>query len=569
MANKTKSIDNLLPNYLQKIELSENLDSFYYGESDKTHTKKECLSIILKKLFKDFSKKELSNELEDITIFLDDHIDRLKDEYNKIKTHIEGIVENPLNVIDKELWAPFVWSIKDGLSDPDFFMIVNEKTSTYARINPPNEYCFAVADDNGVKELKEILKKYEFVLKAPKFNYRNAPIKFEHKKKNDAIFWDKNKTPKTLEEYWEKSLSTIVKARHNLSNIQIEPFTNDPDVPNLGYFDLNRLGDKTLPTPHLDSFFTQFREDQAKVIKAFLFSVFDAKNKGRQCLYMESDGFTGKTSIINAISNYLGRTNFGTMSNKTIKSEFWAAGIYDKRLVFWDDINNECFLKYENIKTLTGGGIISVNNKYQKAFDSDTNIRLIMTANKAPDISNSTSEKSRIIYVKSKGLPPEVTKTFVVVDEDGNENYEVSRTYQAELDAEVPHGLAKWKEIYDELCPKGSNIKTTMAIKKDLDRYCKSEFEQKCEGIFEDYFVKTDSEKDTLTVNEITKKYALGNGSDRDARKFGTWLESIGCESDQKCINGVTTRFRRNIALKSSHILNSPAAKIANELEVI
>ena len=62
-------------------------------------------------------------------------------------------------------------------------------------------------------------------------------------------------------------------------------YTNDSNVPALNYLNLDELVNSQ-PCPTWDFYLTRYTDDEAKVFMAYIWSIFDANNTGRQLLYI-------------------------------------------------------------------------------------------------------------------------------------------------------------------------------------------------------------------------------------------------------------------------------------------
>src|SRR5574344_861532 len=84
------------------------------------------------------------------------------------------------------------------------------------------------------------------------------------------------------------------------------PFTNDKNVKALRYIDLSTVCKKG-PHPRWDFYWKRYTPAEAKVYKAFIWSIFKADSRGRQMLYIyDPQGYSGKSVVTNVIAKFVG-----------------------------------------------------------------------------------------------------------------------------------------------------------------------------------------------------------------------------------------------------------------------
>jgi len=196
------------------------------------------------------------------------------------------------------------------------------------------------------------------------------------------------------------------------------------------------------PTKNWDSFVE--RTDYPEIFKAFLWSVFEPTNFGRQVLWLQGEGSDGKSSVLNAIAAFMGREHVLSIGKGSYNENFFFGEAYGKRLALYMDCKNLQLLRAERIKSLVGKDTVNINNKYEKQFSGQVYARLLVASNYLPQINyNDDSERTRLLLVR-------VSK---YKDEFGDPDFE------SNLLEELPAFLLKCKESYAENCPKNTNLK--------------------------------------------------------------------------------------------------------------
>lgn len=191
------------------------------------------------------------------------------------------------------------------------------------------------------------------------------------------------------------------------------------------------------PTPNWDSFLS--RIDYPEIFKAYIWSVFEPKNKGRQVLWIRGEGQDGKSTVVNAIANFLGHDHTFSMSLKTLNNDFFTGMAFGKRLAVYMDCKNLQLLRSSEIKSIVSGDTVDINIKHQQQFSAKIHCRLIVLSNYSPSITyNDASERSRLLFLTVKSFEGR---------ELGDPNFEPN------LIAEMGHFLYKCREAYAALCP--------------------------------------------------------------------------------------------------------------------
>lgn len=208
-------------------------------------------------------------------------------------------------------------------------------------------------------------------------------------------------------------------------------------------------------TTNWDSFVA--RVDHPETFKAFLWSIFEPTNFGRQALWITGAGSDGKSSVLNSLAAFMGRNHVLSIGRGSYDSDFFFGEAFGKRLALYADCKNLQVLRKERIKSLLGKDTVSINNKYERAFSSQIYARLIVASNFMPQINyNDDSERTRLLLVS-------VAKFG---DEFGDPDFEPN------LLAELPAFLLKCKQSYATECPKNTNLKVPAAMAQNIKMLC-------------------------------------------------------------------------------------------------
>jgi len=214
-----------------------------------------------------------------------------------------------------------------------------------------------------------------------------------------------------IQKYWDKFAFEVWKL-DNRFKLEKMPVTlsSDPEEPTFKYIDLSGLVEYEPETYERWSYFMHMVPDCLKdAAMAGIYAVFVPENTGRQSMWWYDRGFTGKSSMFNALGRALsnpGRLGYGAVSTQGFQSPHSIAQIFDRRLWVCGDCSNPHFLSHDIVRKATGGDPVDVNPKNEKHFTATINMKLMVGSNLVPQINiYNTHETSRIIYIPL--MPPE------------------------------------------------------------------------------------------------------------------------------------------------------------------
>lgn len=229
----------------------------------------------------------------------------------------------------------------------------------------------------------------------------------------------------------------------------------DPNVPAYKQLDPSIL--QNGPTPTWDQFTS--RLDFPEHFKAFIWSIFEPRNTGRQALYLYGAGFDGKSSAFSTIANVLGDRHTMSMNNQSLKNiQFFYGNIYGKRLVLYPDCKVTNVLRTEVIKSLLGSDKVEINKKFKDAFSATVNAKLMIGANRFPRIDpNDKSERTRLLFLKIAEI---------------DKNSLGDNTFAPNLRAEIGPFLYQCRAAYEKLCPTHAEFKLPPEMIANIENDC-------------------------------------------------------------------------------------------------
>jgi len=230
-----------------------------------------------------------------------------------------------------------------------------------------------------------------------------------------------------------------------------------------------------------ESFLTKWLKNrltpgEIKILQAWVFAVYDSKNRGRQILWIyDPEGNSGKSTFFNAVFRDLMNNQLVYAVDKADTSfggRFDASAYYDKRLMLVPDCKNRKVVKYGTIHQLTGGDQMKVEFKGARSFSFRPALKILIGSNEPPEIDLSARhEKTRIIVLNWK-LNEKALHEIVYHDKNGNilrdkmgePIFHGDSTLEDRLHDSLPEFLGECKAAYTELCNDRNTINPEAAM---------------------------------------------------------------------------------------------------------
>ena len=255
-------------------------------------------------------------------------------------------------------------------------------------------------------------------------------------------------------------------------------FSNDPNETALHHIDIESLMDYEGKHPTWDFYFCRFDPSEAKVIRAFIFSIIYAKNNSRQVLYiLDLDGFSGKSVLLNVLTSILGAKYVQAVQKDSLNNQFSMAKVWDKILVIISDNKNPQLLRSEKLHMMTGGDNADIEKKGRDSFIARLQMKIIASGNTKLEIDpDADHERTRLIVVRPK-MNDTILKQIALLDDNGNivrnkrgkPQLIGDPTFEAKLLAEFGSMLVQARKDYQELCPNDGNIILPELIEDEID----------------------------------------------------------------------------------------------------
>lgn len=275
--------------------------------------------------------------------------------------------------------------------------------------------------------------------------------------------------------------------------------SNSPMEDSMFYIDVDSIPDN-LETPTWDKTMEKF-EVGAEEFKAFVYSIFCAKNTGRQALWIyDPNGKVGKSAVIKAIcSLFPSDKDVGSIDSVATLDKFTFSKFWNKRLAVCGDCKNQFIIKSEFMHKLLGGDPVDVDYKMKDSFTAVPQTKVIIASNFKPRINeDSVHEASRVIPVlmSLKNLSPE-ERTKIRTSGDNS--------YSEKLKSEMRAFLGKCRTAYRNLCETETDIKLTPKVEAFLNS-CTDGSSEEAQSVVDECFERSDYF--VLTSSEIKKAIA-------------------------------------------------------------
>lgn len=291
-----------------------------------------------------------------------------------------------------------------------------------------------------------------------------------------------------------------------------ETISNDPDVPCFHYVDLSKIPEKANPTPAWDAFLQRMTKDEQEVFKAFVYSIYDAKNAGRQFIYFFDAGYSGKSCALSAIAEGLGKGLYASIGKESLNNQFGMSKVWDKRLVVYPDNKNKLLHKSQSFYNMTGHDPVDVEGKGQQSFSHRLNLRVIAAGNVRLKVNtDDRSEATRVIPINIK-MTDDIIKSqkIAVLDENGNivrdkkgrPKYIGDSEWPKKLHEEIYDFVSKCRDSYERLCPTRTDIILPDSITDSLESMRDPDIGD-YEEIFNSLFEVTRDQKDSVLVEDM------------------------------------------------------------------
>ena len=273
---------------------------------------------------------------------------------------------------------------------------------------------------------------------------------------------------------WADFIAESVEILWGKNELYIAPpkvISNDPTEPCFHYIDLEGKAKEAEggETEAWGRFLKKMTPDEGDVFKAFIWSIFDARNHGRQILYLYDDGYSGKSAVMKAIQESLGNRLCGAIQKDSLSNQFAFSKVWDKRLVTIGDNKNTHLHQSEKMKMLTGSDMTDVERKNRDSFSWIMNAKVMVASNTPLEVNlRERNERTRVLPIKINfTIDQMIEEGIVAVDEAGKPKFDKygdpifvgdGTDWPSRLRDQFWAFMASCRPAYESLCPRHTDI---------------------------------------------------------------------------------------------------------------
>lgn len=351
-------------------------------------------------------------------------------------------------------------------------------------------------------------------------------------------------------------------------------FTNDPSKNSLFCFDLSKFNKTSnIFCPHWLLFEEQMKRrnsnyDIISIWRASVYSIYkmDELNPSKQIIVIIDSGESGKSTIVNALSNPIINI-VGAIPENFYKSNFASSNIHGKRLILFTETKYKKYLNQTLFKAITGGDLITIERKGLNAFQYIPKSRILVTSNEYPDVNlNNPYEKNRILFFSLDQMTQEEKFNFLQQNNFqfteeflkdvkilGKSQAMEGHAYKNYLDDEFSDYLSLCSLSYQKICPRGGNILPPDEMYDDINNSCSTDTSNIQNILFKEY-LEFDSYK-FLKLSDLKTIYQEMESEYKLERDFSWgWLNDEfirkKCFKTSKKIYGKTYRGWVGVGLR-------------------
>lgn len=217
--------------------------------------------------------------------------------------------------------------------------------------------------------------------------------------------------------YILKVLDTELTKGYLIYDGKIKQISNDPDTFCLAYFPLHHLIKNNNKTPAWDLFLSQFDKDHdRKLFRAWIFGIFVENDFNRQILWVEGEGYTGKSTVASAIGEILANYNYHLFNSIKIDSDNNKINLanFDKcRFAVFSNLSIKSNLLHrEEILLLTGNDYTTIKKLYHDPENKKLFSKIMINSNFSPIYNDKIiHEATRMIHLKMNPDNVKLAKT--------------------------------------------------------------------------------------------------------------------------------------------------------------
>lgn len=286
---------------------------------------------------------------------------------------------------------------------------------------------------------------------------------------------------------WADLIAESVDILWGKNELYIDPpktISNDPTEPCLNFIDLEGKAKEAEggETEAWGRFLRKMTPDEGDVFKAFIWSIFDARNHGRQILYLYDDGYSGKSAVMKAIQEALGKRLCAAVQKDSLSNQFAFSKVWDKRLITVGDNKNTHLHQSEKMKMLTGNDMADVERKNRDSFSWTMNAKVMVSSNTPLEVNlRERNERTRVLPIRINFTVEQmIEEGIIAVDDTGTPKFDKygdpifvgdGTDWPSRLREQFWAFMASCRPAYERLCPRHTDIITPDVCLDNLETF--------------------------------------------------------------------------------------------------
>lgn len=500
-----------LEQWIENHKYRYSMGEWFKGKSSKAITPEKMAELVPPMIKENYPLKDIKEQLAQVAITLEDEDEEDSDDQD-LETYVNGFLSSYREMLLSK-WSEVDETVYEGLK----YTINNDAPLILAPTGNGNEYTMigrtyqdvytALAGlkvkDSNINRLKyienciihEILsacfpsgRQRPEVLDPSKLSacvldsmYTKKPLFDDNHILNGYCLVYVNGKPNALK-YMEKSLETFLANSDNYIE-NVAPISNDPSVPTFRYVSLDFVeGDWSA----YKKWFSDTFENPLIVAKTFMCHIaafLDAGNRGKQAMWIRGYGDDAKSTVFNAISDYLGSAA-SPIDIKLLKDNAHGWTQFDNvRLGIVSDAKCPAAIGDPWFHKVTGNDTYLSNEKFKTPRKVTAITKLVFLENIDPIVKvNQDNQMSRIVYYKCKlkTVEDKVKAGIGIVDEAGVFHKTGNEEFAKAIREQTPAFLNACMKLYwseNTLCPTRSQVIVPAHMTDDLVTVCSDESE--------------------------------------------------------------------------------------------
>jgi P4 family phage/plasmid primase-like protien len=230
-------------------------------------------------------------------------------------------------------------------------------------------------EDNGKPRLQEIIRRILGEQKA------TTPII------NEVVDLIKIRTQRDATEFFREDPDTITlqNGRYSISNRSFEPFSDTTNLNIRSFSKIPIIYNPDAECPLIHKFFDDVApESKELLLEWFGYSLYKAYPV-QKALMLLGEGANGKSTTNSLLGSFLGEQNIASVSLHDLENNRFApAQLFRRHANIQSDISYEELRRASKFKSLTGGDLITAENKHEPPFQFRSYAKLAFSANALP-----------------------------------------------------------------------------------------------------------------------------------------------------------------------------------------